>query len=442
MFAQFSDIELISISTFSILCVIGLIVNTLVIIAFSRFKLYRLPSNLQLFSLAMDDLGTALLAEPLAILMYLKPQMFSEEESLCRYFLTLLHIFPWGSTMSILILSVTRILIVVYPLAYRSYFTCKHIYIALTGKYVFLFCFVIFSNPFWFTVFDDQRKACFASYGRPSNDNLSGGFNYRSHNLKQNRTLPALLITGGCVIFCLNMIVVIKLVHIKMKKIVKGRTSHVWNAGIELLLLVSVYMFTTISIPAVFITDLAHIKLSPQQMALSSFIAKFLFYLQPILNPLVYVIRRPEYRSNMKRAMTSLRRNDRQLPYEARARFYNTAKVVINRNKFIKQVEIVKKVVEAERRVSPKALSHSIGEHFVRSKSVTESMDCSKVKRFLSTPNLNRSTPETLALQILNSEYIACPETTHILAAELIQGSDSKRDVNELNTLIAGEAGQ
>ena len=69
----YSNIEILSMGTFTMLTAIGLILNTIVIVAFSRFRLYRQPSHLQLLSLAIDDLGTALLVEPLVILSYLKP---------------------------------------------------------------------------------------------------------------------------------------------------------------------------------------------------------------------------------------------------------------------------------------------------------------------------------------------------------------------------------
>ena len=100
---NYSSIEVMSMGIFTMLCAVGLIMNILVISAFLRLKLYKSPSNLQLFSLAIDDCGTALLVEPLVITSYLKPKLFLENPWLCQLFSSTLHIFPWGSTILSLI---------------------------------------------------------------------------------------------------------------------------------------------------------------------------------------------------------------------------------------------------------------------------------------------------------------------------------------------------
>lgn len=326
----YNNIEILSMGVFTMLCVIGSIINTLVISAFMRFKLYNSTSNLQLFSLAVDDLGTALLVEPLVITSYLKPQAFLRIPWLCRYFSSALHIFPWGSTISILILSVTRILIVLYPLMYRTYITCKHICITLLLKYIFLISFVTISNFFWETRFSILYRQCFVNYVRRGT--VLGLF---TEELRDKITLPILHLIGGLIIFGINAVVVFELIKIKLRKIIRDRSRHVMNAGVELTLLVGVYMITTISIPVIFFTDLLGVKLSENRIALFSAIAKFLFYLQPIINPLIYVIRRPEYRFNVKRAATSFPLRRRR---HVQGRFYKSIRMIINVNRFIRNI--------------------------------------------------------------------------------------------------------
>lgn len=336
----YSSVEILAMGSFTVLAALGTVLNTLVIGAFVRFKLYLQPSNLQLLSLAMDDLGTAVLVEPFVVLTYLKPHLFLQNTWLCDYFSTVLHLFPWGSTISILILSVSRALIVIFPLVYRSTVSCKHIFYALIGKYVILVAFVTFANFFWHSNFSLHHSQCLVSFSWGGA--LDDGF---TETLTDKMTLPMLHLIAGIVIFAINAVVVVQLAKIKLRKIVKGGGSkHVINAGVELVLLVAVYMVTTISIPLLFLMELLQVKMNKDRVEIAAYIAKMLFYLQPIINPLIYVIRRPEYRNNMMRAITSFPKNGRPSrprygPAEA-GRFYRTARVVINTNRFINQVQV------------------------------------------------------------------------------------------------------
>ena len=310
---------------FTMLCVVGLIMNILVINAFLRLKLFNSPSNLQLFSLAVDDFGTALLVEPLVVISYLKPQLFLHNPWLCRFFSSTLHLFPWGSTISILILSTTRVLIVMYPRMYRTYITCKYIYIALSAKYIFLVSFVGVSNFFWVPRFSLLYKQCFVSYV------IGGTRGFVTEDLGDTMTLPILHIIGGFVIFVINAMVVVELIKIKITGLVKERRRHVNNAGYELILLVTVYMITTVSIPAVFLTNILGVQLTADKVAMISCMAKLLFYLQPIINPIIYIVRRPEYRINHKKSQYP---RYRYRCRQSRGKFYSTARAFINSKRF------------------------------------------------------------------------------------------------------------
>ncbi|KAL5260683.1 hypothetical protein ACHWQZ_G010735 [Mnemiopsis leidyi] len=254
---SYTGVETTAMGFFTLLCVVGITMNILVISAFLRCKLYKSPSNLQLFSLAIDDCGTALLVEPLVIVSYLKPDLFLENPWICRSFSSLLHIFPWGSTISILILSLTKVLIVMYPQMHRSYITCKHIYIALCIKYLFLVSFVGVSNFFWDIRFSMVYKQCFVSYVvGPKNDIIG-------EDLGDKMTLPILHMIGGLIIFIINAL--------------------------------------------------------------------------PICNPVIYIIRRPEYRFHDKTAHRppAVRYNVRQ----EKGKFYKTARALINSRRFVDQIQ-------------------------------------------------------------------------------------------------------
>jgi hypothetical protein len=332
---DYTSIEMFSMGLFTMLCVVGIVMNIVAISAFMKFKLYNSASSLQLLSLALDDFGTALLVEPLVIFSYLKPKLFLENPWICRLFSSTLHIFPWGSTISILILSTTRLLIVMNPQIYRSYITCKHIHTALCAKYLFLVAFVGVSNFFWDTSFSLTYKQCFVSYV------IGASSDVVTEDLGDKMTLPLLHILGGSVIFVINAIVIVELIKTRIKGIARYRMRHINNAGIELILLVTVYMITTVSIPGVFLTNILGVQLTADRIALMSCIAKLLFYLQPIINPIIYIIRRPEYRLPPKHAnITFALRN--QIRNE-RGKFHKTARAFINSKRFIDEIEARRK---------------------------------------------------------------------------------------------------
>ena len=109
------------------LMILGIHFNSLVLYMFCKHRHYRLPSRLQLFSLAVDDIGTAIFVEPMVIIMFYKVDAFERSNVLCRLFSNLLHIFPWGSIISLMVLSFTRVVIVLYPLAYKIWVTRRRV---------------------------------------------------------------------------------------------------------------------------------------------------------------------------------------------------------------------------------------------------------------------------------------------------------------------------
>ena len=244
----YSNIEVFSMGIFRMLCVVGLILNSLILVAFVKHKLYARANNVQLFSLALDDFGTALWVELMVILSYMKPSAFADKTWLFRLFSSLIHTFPWGSTLSILILSVTRVITIIFPVHYKELITTRRMYIALAGKYLILLGFVSISNPFWASKFSMKYKQCFVNYNHLGE---KPGSRVEWEGLDHNITVPILHVTVGIIIFLINMVVVCMLFRIKLKKL--GKMPKVFRAGVELVLLVAAYMITTISIPAIFI---------------------------------------------------------------------------------------------------------------------------------------------------------------------------------------------
>ena len=356
----YHNVETMSMGVFVILFFLGSLFNILVLRVFMKSTLYKSPSNLQLFSLVLDDLGTSILVEPLVVLSYLRPSIFLRSTWLCRYFSSVLHIFPWGSTISLLILSVTRIFIFRRPLMYRSYVTCTRVTAALCIKYIVLCTFVGISNFFWVTRFNMQYKQCFASYARSGTgdsvrnssgrgadgggdrEGVASGGRIAEH-FKDSPTMPSLHVAGGLVIFLINIVIVMYLVRTRVRKIARAHSTRITKAAVELVLLVFVYMITTVLVPIIFFSQKAGVNLTAGQSAITGCVAKILFYMQPIVNPLIYVVRRTEYQMNLKRAVTTAVLRKKAKVHDALSasprKFYQTARMVMNANMFIIQLQ-------------------------------------------------------------------------------------------------------
>ena len=90
-------------------------------------------------------------------------------------------------------------------------------------------------------------------------------------------------------------------------------------------------MITTVSIPAVFLTNILGVQLTADKVAMISCMAKLLFYLQPIINPIIYIVRRPEYRINHKKSQYP---RYRYRCRQSRGKFYSTARAFVNSKRF------------------------------------------------------------------------------------------------------------
>ena len=315
--------------------------------------------------------GDPLIHEPMVILSYMKPSAFVDKTWLCRLFSSLIHTFP--STVNILILSVTRVITIIFPVHYKELITTRRMYIALAGKYLILLGFVSISNPFWASKFSMKYKQCFVNYNHLGE---KPGSRVEWEGLDHNITVPILHVTAGIIIFLINMVVVCMLFRIKLKKLCKMPT--VFRAGVELVLLVAAYMITTISIPAIFITDLLDVKLSPKQVSIFSFVAKVLFYIQPIVNPVIYIVQRPEYRFNVAGGQTTFRvyRDQQQ-----NIRFYKSVRMVIISNRFVNNI---KQDADKKRNLNMSAVQGSIQCHVTRKDN--RHIEGKKHRRLVQTP--------------------------------------------------------
>ena len=274
------------------LMILGIHFNSLVLYMFCKHRHYRLPSRLQLFSLAVDDIGTAIFVEPMVIIMFYKVDAFERSNVLCRIFSNLLHIFPWGSIISLMVLSFTRVVIVLYPLAYKIWVTRRRVLYVIVAKYIFIGLFLTVSNPLWTSIFIPSVQSCFVSYTRDNKDHVP-----------HVNVIPYIILMGSVIIVLLSAVVLAQFCGVYCSRGIRGGLANhrAQMPGIarELLLLVAVYILTTFSIPMVALKRYLHINLTPQGEVVFAQVAKVLFYVGPVANPVIYALRRGEYRDTI-----------------------------------------------------------------------------------------------------------------------------------------------
>ena len=277
-----------------LLMICGIHFNCLVLYLFGKRKHYRLPSRLQLFSLAVDDMGTALLVEPLVITMFYRVDIFEGNDVLCRIFSNLLHIFPWGSIISLMILSFTRVVIVIYPLAFKIWVTRQRVMHFIFAKYAFITIFLVISNPLWTFIFIPSIQSCFVSYGaRVAGDLVVPYIN----------VIPYIVLMGSAIIVLLSAVVMGQICRQnfcgKRADGVTRNRAQMPSIARELLILVLIFILTNISIPILALKRYLDMNLSAEDEVVFAQVAKILFYVGPAANPVIYALRREDCRNNL-----------------------------------------------------------------------------------------------------------------------------------------------
>lgn len=272
----------------------GIHFNLLVLYLFGKRRHYRLPSRLQLFCLAVDDMGTALLVEPLVVAMFYRGDLFERSDLLCRIFSNLLHVFPWGSIVSLIVLSFTRVVIVIYPLAYKVWVTRQRIVHVILAKYVFITIFLVISNPLWNFFFIPSIQSCFVSYDQViALDKVVPHIN----------VIPYIVLLGSVIIVLLSAVVMGQILiqnfcGTKASRVTQNRAQMPCIAR-ELLILVGIFILTNISIPLLALKRYLPWNLTPDSEIVFAQVAKILFYAGPAANPVIYALRREDYRNNL-----------------------------------------------------------------------------------------------------------------------------------------------
>lgn len=284
-----TTLELVTVILILSLMILGIHFNSLVLYMFCKHRHYRLPSRLQLFSLAVDDIGTAIFVEPIVIAMFYRGDVFAQSNVLCRVFSNLLHVFPWGSIISLMVLSGTRVVIVLYPLAYKIWITRRRVLHVILAKYVFVALFLTVSNPLWTVIFIPRVQSCFVSY--------AGTVSHVPHV----NVIPYIILVGSVVIVLLSGVVLAQFcgIHCRARARVSRHPGQMPGIARELLLLVAIYILTTFSVPMVALKRYLNINLTPDGEVVFAQVAKVLFYVGPVANPVIYALRRGEYRETL-----------------------------------------------------------------------------------------------------------------------------------------------
>ena len=202
-----------------------------------------------------------------------------------------------------MILSISRLIVVLAPLSYSTYVTTRRVFLAIILKYIIIITFIAVCNKFWMIAFVETVHTCLVSFG-----------SFGANSVPYKNIVPYMILMGTVCILILSLVVMIKLKMLTMKNVSKIRNRHVIATAIELLLLVGVFTICTASITI--FAFLAIFKvLAKTNLTFTiafAYIAKFLFYLQPVLNPLVYVLRRADYKDEIIKKIGQIRTSESQ----------------------------------------------------------------------------------------------------------------------------------
>ena len=210
-------------------------------------------------------------------------------------FSNLLHVFPWGSIISLMVLSLTRVIIVIFPLGYKVWVTRRRMMYVITGKYLFIAVFLAVSNPLWTFIFLPAVQSCFVTYSTQP----------ELLEVPHVNAIPYIILIGSVVIVLLSALVIGQV----WRNQCRGRrnlpagfqrgSNHIHNIARELVLLVVVYLLTTFSVPLLALAPHINIHMDPDQHVVLAQVAKILFYVGPVANPLIYTLRHGEYRETL-----------------------------------------------------------------------------------------------------------------------------------------------
>ncbi|XP_065096795.1 trace amine-associated receptor 9-like [Paramisgurnus dabryanus] len=273
---------------FSLLSVWTVFLNLLVIISISHFKKLHTPTNMLILSLALADLFVGLIIMPLEAIRLIETCWYLGD-TICRLFLIILDMFLCTSLSNLVLIAVDRYVAVCHPLLYPQKIT--------TTRTIIIICVCWFCNSVYaisiFITTSQRKNTC---YGECI---LMPTF--------------ALIITDLFLSFLFPCIVIITLylrifyVAHQQVKVINSllrsgkhltessvRRKSESKAALTLGIIVTVYLFCWIPYYSLTLTSITRI------ITVISYFMLWMLYINSALNPLIYAIFYPWFRTSVK----------------------------------------------------------------------------------------------------------------------------------------------
>ncbi|XP_073729830.1 trace amine-associated receptor 13c-like [Misgurnus anguillicaudatus] len=279
---------------FSLLSVWTVFLNLLVIISISHFKKLHTPTNMLILSLAVSDLLVGLIGMPLEAIRLIEPCWYFGE-TICRLFILIVGLLTSTSLINLVLIAVDRYVAVCHPLLYPQKITT-------TRTIIIIFVSWFYSAAYNISVLITTSQRKYTCYGECV---IIITFAWTIIDLFVSFLFPCtVIITLYLRIFYVahQQVKVINSLMRSGKHLTEGsvRRKSESKAALTLGIIVTVYLFSWIPYYSLTLTP---------NTSMTSAIAYFILwmvYINSALNPLIYAIFYPWFRTSVKHILTCL----------------------------------------------------------------------------------------------------------------------------------------
>ncbi|XP_055062978.2 trace amine-associated receptor 9-like [Misgurnus anguillicaudatus] len=273
---------------FSLLSVWTVFLNLLVIISISHFKKLHTPTNMLILSLAVADLFVGLIIMPLEAIRLIETCWYLGD-TICRLFLIILDMFLCTSLSNLVVIAVDRYVAVCHPLLYPQKIT--------TTRTIIIICVCWFYNSVYaISIFITTSQRNYTCFGECI---LMPTFALEIIDLFLSFLFPCtIIITLYLRIFYVahQQVKVINSLLRSGKHLTEGsvKTKSESKAALTLGIIVTVYLFCWIPYYSLNLTPITRMT------SVISYFMLWMLYINSALNPLIYAIFYPWFRTSVK----------------------------------------------------------------------------------------------------------------------------------------------
>nr|XP_055063167.1 trace amine-associated receptor 13c-like [Misgurnus anguillicaudatus] len=273
---------------FSLLSVWTVFLNLLVIISISHFKKLHTPTNMLILSLAVADLFIGLIIMPLEAIRLIETCWYFGH-TFCKLFLIIMGLLPFTSLSNLVLIAVDRYVAVCHPLLYPQKITMTRTIITICVSW---FC----SSAYNISSVTTTSQSKFTCYGECT---FITTFAWTIIDVFLSFLLPcSIIITLYLRIFYVahHQVKVINSLMRSGKHLTEGsvRRKSESKAALTLGIIMMVYLFCWIPYYTLNLTP------NTRMTSVTAYIILWILYINSGLNPLIYAIFYPWFRTSVK----------------------------------------------------------------------------------------------------------------------------------------------